>query len=208
MADMIPVSMDAPEREKLRRAAEALKRGKCIAAPTDTLYGLCARALDREAIGRLFAVKGRTGKKGAPVLIGLFTQLYLLSDRIPGPAQRVAHKLWPGPLTLIFPAKPHLSHALCGDGVAVRLPGQALCRALALWAGPFAATSANLPGERPLESAQKVEEIFGEKLALILDGGSLEADTPSTIVDVRGEAPLLIREGPVAFSDVESAWGE
>ncbi|MDA1001422.1 MAG: L-threonylcarbamoyladenylate synthase [bacterium] len=210
MADIIPVSMEAPEGEILIRAAGALKRGKCIAVPTDTLYGLCARALDREAIDRLFAVKGRTEKKGAPVLIGLFPQLYLLTDRIPAAAQRLVRALWPGPLTLIFPARPHVSRVLCGggDGVAVRLPGQALCRTLARWVGPFAATSANPPGAPPFARAREVAEAFGEKLEMILDGGALGQDSPSSVVDVRGEKPLLIREGPVAFSEVEAAWGE
>ncbi|MEE9274339.1 MAG: L-threonylcarbamoyladenylate synthase [bacterium] len=211
MAEIVPVRPQAPDEAALRRAAEALARGAAIALPTDTLYGLCARALDPAALERLFAAKGRGGEKGAPVLIGSPDQLPLLAARTPEGARALIGRLWPGPLTLIFPARDALSPFLTGGeggGVAVRLPDQALCRRLAAEAGPFAATSANRPGAPPLRGAGEIAEEFGERIALILDGGALPEERPSTLVDVRGAAPVLLREGRAPFDEVLKAWGE
>ncbi len=209
MAEIIPVRPDAPDETAVRRAAEVLLRGETVALPTDTIYGLCARAEDSAAVEALYAAKGRGAEKGAPVLVGGADQLALLSDQISRKAQTLIDALWPGPLTLILPARAGLSPFLCeGGGVAVRLPAQALCRAVARAAGPFAATSANRPGEPPLQDAAAVADAFGEEIALILDGGSRKSGAPSTVVDVRGASPELVREGSLPFERVQGAWRE
>ncbi len=209
MAEILPVRPDSPEETAVRRAAAALREGEVVAIPTDTIYGLCARAEDAKAAEKLYEIKGRGGEKGAPILIGRLDQLSLLTRPLHENIWEKLYLLWPGPLTLILPAGEKISPLLIGGGggVAVRYPEQALCQALARAAGPFAATSANAPSETPLTGAAAIEERFGGALELILDGGiSGEKEAPSTIVDVRGETPNLIREGAYPFGVVVKAW--
>ncbi|MBI2131589.1 MAG: threonylcarbamoyl-AMP synthase [Candidatus Tectomicrobia bacterium] len=209
MAEILPVHPGNPGEEPLRRAGEILLRGEVAAVPTDTVYGLCARALDAEAVDRLYRAKGRTEEKGAPVLIGHPGQLALLAEPLPSRVRALMDALWPGPLTFILHARPGLPSRLTGGGkggVAVRLPAQNLCRALALIAGPFAATSANWPGEPPLRDASAVAVRFGPRIALILDGGHAGDAPASTVADLRGERPAIIRKGGVHFDAVLRAW--
>lgn len=209
MAEILPVHPAKPAEEALRRAGEVLIQGEVAALPTDTVYGLCARALDPEAVERLYRAKGRTEEKGAPVLIGHPSQLALLAEPVPPRVRALMDALWPGSLTFILHARPGLPARLtggAGGGVAVRLPAQNLCRALALIAGPFAATSANRPGEPPMRDASAVAVRFGPRVALILDGGHAGDAPSSTVADLRGERPALIRKGGVSFDAVLRAW--
>lgn len=199
---------DSPEEEVIRQAGEELNSGNIVALPTDTIYGLCARALDKEAIEKLYETKGRNDEKGAPVLIGDRYQLKRLACDVPRRALALMDSLWPSGLTLVLPASPVLSTLLTGEGssVAVRMPDQALCRILAMSIGPFVATSANPSGEAPLQNAQAISSRFQSKVALLLDGGKIENTRPSTVVDARGEKPKLLREGMVDFDSVVRAW--
>jgi tRNA threonylcarbamoyl adenosine modification protein (Sua5/YciO/YrdC/YwlC family) len=183
--------------------------GETVALPTDTIYGLCARAEDSAAIETLYKAKGRGEEKGAPVLIGELAHLAILADPIPQKTQTIINELWPGPLTLILPARAGLSPFLSeSGGIAVRFPAQALCQAIAQAAGPFAATSANRPGDSPLRDATAIAEAFGDKLSLILDGGPCGDGAPSTVVDARGGALRMLREGLLPFDRVKAAWGK
>ena len=210
MRRILPVNPDSPEEEVIRQAGEELVSGNIIALPTDTIYGLCARAFDQEAIGKLYEIKGRKDEKGAPVLIGCRSQLKGLADDISPHAESLMDSLWPSGLTLVLSASPHLSPQLAEDGstVALRMPAQALCRILATHIGPFVATSANLSGEPPLQSAQAILSQFQNKVALVLDGGKTVNTQPSTVVDARGEKPKLLREGMVDFDLVVRAWNK
>lgn len=199
---------DSPEEEVIRQAGEELSSGNIVALPTDTIYGLCAYALDKEAIKKLYEIKGKKDEKGAPVLIGCQSQLNGLVRDVSPHASSVMDSLWPSGLTLVLPAIPKLSPLLGegGSSVAVRMPAQTLCRILAMRVGPFVATSANLSGEPPLLSAQAIFSRFQNKIALIMDGGTTENTRPSTVVDARGEKPKLLREGMVDFGSVTRAW--
>ena len=201
---------DSPEKEVIRQTGEELKAGKIVALPTDTIYGLCAYAFDPEAIEKLYETKGRKDEKGAPILIGGLYQLKRVACDIPRRALALMDSLWPSGLTLVLPASPFLSTLLTGEGssVAVRMPEQALCRILAMSFGPFVATSANISGEPPLQSAQEILSRFQNEVELVLDGGRLENTRPSTIVDARGEKPKLLREGMVDFDSVVRAWNK
>jgi len=207
---ILPVNPGSPQEEVIRQAGEELISGNVIALPTDTMYGLCAHALDQKAIEKLYEIKGRKDEKGAPVLIGCRTQLKGLADDISPRAVSLMDSLWPSGLTLVLPASPNLSTLLAegGSSVAVRMPAQALCRILAVRFGPFVATSANPSGELPLQSAQAIFSRFQNKVALLLDGGKIENTRPSTVVDARGEKPKLLREGMVDFDSVVRAWGK
>ena len=210
MSKILPVDPDSPEKEVIRQTGEELKAGKIVALPTDTIYGLCAYAFDPEAIEKLYEAKGRKDEKGAPVLIGGLYQLKRLACDIPRRVLALMDSLWPSGLTLVLPASPFLSTLLTGEGssVAVRMPEQALCRILAMSFGPFVATSANISGEPPLQSAQEILSRFQNEVELVLDGGRLENTRPSTIVDARGEKPKLLREGMVDFDSVVRAWNK
>ena len=130
-----------------------------------------------------------------------------LGRTLPPQANCIMAALWPGALTLILPAREDVPVPLIEDkGVAIRMPNQALCLAIALKSGPFAATSANRPGNPPLDSTSAINSEFGELTSLILDGGKIEGGLASTVVDIRGEKPILIREGAVLFVSVVAAW--
>lgn len=204
---MVP---DSPEEEVIRQACEELRSGNIVALPTDTIYGLCAHALDKEAIEKLYEIKGKKDEKGAPVLIGCQSQLNGLVRDISPHASSLMDSLWPSGLTLVLPAFPKLSPLLGegGSSVAVRMPAQTLCRTLAMRVGPFVATSANASGEPPLQSAQEILSRFQNEAGLILDGGRLENTRPSTVVDARGAKPELLREGMVDFDSVVRAWNK
>ncbi|MCE2452333.1 MAG: threonylcarbamoyl-AMP synthase [Nitrospinae bacterium] len=208
MSRILPVNPGSPEEEAIRQAGEELNSGNIVALPTDTIYGLCTNALDKEAVEKLYETKGREDEKGAPVLIGCRSQLKGLAGDISPLAFSLMDSLWPSGLTLILPASPNLSPLLAegGSSIAVRMPAQALCRVLAIRVGPFVATSANASGEPPLQSAQAIFSRFQNKVGLVLDGGTTENTMPSTVVDVRGEKPQLLREGMVDFDSVVQAW--
>ena len=210
MGKILPVDPDSPKKEVIRQAGEELNSGNTVALPTDTIYGLCAYAFDPEAIEKLYETKGRKDEKGAPILIGGLYQLKRVACDIPRRALALMDSLWPSGLTLVLPASPFLSTLLTGEGssVAVRMPDQALCRILAMSFGPFVATSANISGEPPLQSAQEILSRFQNEVELVLDGGRLENTRPSTIVDARGEKPKLLREGMVDFDSVVRAWNK
>ena len=210
MGRILPVDPDSPEEEVIRQAGEELISGNIIALPTDTIYGLCARAFDEKAIERLYEVKGRKDEKGAPVLIGQRSQLKGLAGDISPHAAGLIDSLWPSGLTLVLPACPKLSPRLSEGGmnIAIRMPALALCRSLAMQVGPFVATSANLSGEPSLKSAQEISARFQDKVTLVLDGGKIENTLPSTVVDARGEKPELIREGMVDFASVVQVWNK
>lgn len=211
MAKILSVRPDAPDEEVVRQAAEALLRGKTVAVPTDTVYGLCARAQDSAAVEALYALKGRDleNHKATPVLIGELDQLALLAEEIPSKVQTLMNELWPGPLTLILKARAGLSPLLVEKGgIGVRYPDQALCQALARAAGPFAATSANLPGEPPLLDAKKIVDTFSEDIPIVLDGGPSEGGVPSTVLNPMEEEPKVLREGAFSFEEVMRIWRE
>ena len=129
MTRILPVNPGSPQEEVIRQAGEELISGNVIALPTDTIYGLCAHALDQKAIEKLYEIKGRKDEKGAPVLIGCRTQLKGLADDISPRAVSLMDSLWPSGLTLVLPASPNLSH-LAGRRRFVRRRSHARSSAL------------------------------------------------------------------------------
>ena len=146
------VVLAADETGALARAAAALDQGAVIGVPTDTVYGLVCLCSDAAAIDRLFAVKERPAEKALPVLLGDVQQARaVVEGPLPPPARLLMERYWPGPLTLVLPAQPHLPTALtAGKGtVGVRLPAQPFLQALARCVGPLASSSANRSGAPP-----------------------------------------------------------
>jgi L-threonylcarbamoyladenylate synthase len=199
---------DLPPAEALKEAAEALRGGHVIALPTDTVYGLAVDSSVLGATDRLFETKHRPHDVDLPVLVAGVDQALSLATAVPEPAITLMNRLWPGALTLVIPRAPDLAADLGEDDatIGVRCPDHPVPRALCATVGPLATTSANLHGEPPLETAQRVAEVFGDSVAVVLDGGTC-AGTPSTVVDCTGFEPKLLREGRIPWDEVLAALG-
>jgi L-threonylcarbamoyladenylate synthase len=193
----------------LGRALALLRAGEPIAFPTDTVYGVGAQALDSAAVLRLYAAKRRPLTQAIPLLIADQADLALVAAEVTPAARRLA-RLWPGALTLVLPAAPHLPAELLAGGptVAVRLPDHGWLRGLIRALGePLAATSANLHGGRDPQTAAEVAAQLGGALSLVADGGPTPGPTPSTIVDCTGAEPRLLRAGALVWERVAAALG-
>lgn len=204
---ILAVDPHRPDPDLVRRAADLVRRGGVIGYPTETAYGLGADALDREARERVFALKGRERGKPLPIIVSDIDQLASLCDPVPDSVRVLADRFWPGPLTVVIPLRSELRNAFDGEvTVAVRVSGLFLARELARVSGTcLTATSANRSGDMPARNANQVAAAFGDRLDLILDGGKSSGLRPSTIVDLVGGEPRLVREGPIVFDEVLQA---
>jgi L-threonylcarbamoyladenylate synthase len=188
------------DHEALEAALDLLRAGAPIAFPTDTVYGVGAAGLDAQAVLRLYDVKDRPRHQAIPLLLADTDDLRGVCPMIPPIAEALARRHWPGGLTLVVPAASHLPAELLAGGstVAVRIPAHAVLRDLIRRLGqPLAATSANLHGRSNPASAEDVAADLGPRIQLILDGGRTPGDVPSTIVDVTGDTPRVLRQGVV-----------
>jgi L-threonylcarbamoyladenylate synthase len=186
------------DRSWILEAVGILRRGGLVAFPTETVYGLGARALDPAALGRVFEAKGRP--KAHPLIAHVLgiPEARRLAASWPSAAERLAVAFWPGPLTLVVPRAMHVPLELTGgaDSVAVRAPSHPVVRHLLEALGePIAAPSANRYQSVSPTTAAHVARSLGDRVDLILDGGPCQAGIESSVVDVRGPAPLLLRRG-------------
>ena len=215
MSDPTPLTLQidrlAPDPDTVRRAVDWLARGEIVAYPTDTLYGLAVDPRRPDAVERLFRAKGRPAEMAVPLIASDPQQVARCVSRLPLLARTLAERFWPGPLTLVVGAAPALNRRLLAGGrtVAVRVPDHAVARALARELGhPVTATSANRSGSTPAASAAAASGAVGRDLACVLDAGPAESTSPSTIVDARGAAPVLLRPGAVPWERVLAACGD
>lgn len=181
---------------KIVEVLNILTYGGVIIYPTETLYGIGVRYDRVESLKRIFEIKKRPEEKTFPLIVNL-NHLSLLVDEIPPLAQKLIQKYWPGPLTIILPAKKELPEEIVKNGtVAVRMPGQSFALELInSSAFPITATSANISGYPPADDISAVLKYFkDEDVDLIIDGGKL-LGIPSTIIDVTAEPPKILREG-------------
>ena len=201
----LSVDPERPDPEALRRAVEALAAGEVVAFPTDTLYGLAVDPRQPDAARRLFALKRRPAGEAVPLIAAGSSQIDLIAQGVTPLARRLADQWWPGPVSVVLDASPAVDPHLVTEAgtVAVRVPAQRLARRLAAdFEHPITATSANRSGERPAADAAAVAAGLGSELAVLVDGGPAPGGAPSTIVDARGDAPVLVREGAVAWDRV------
>ena len=194
---------------EIQEVAKVINRGGVIAFRTDTFYGLGADPFNREALRTIQQLKGREGDKPILIVISELDQIErLITDRTRS-FGILAERLWPGPLTLIGKAAsavPEEITAATGT-VGVRLPGDDKVRALIReCGGALTATSANPSHQPPAKTGPEVHQYFGEKLDLIVDGGTAQTDRPSTVVDVTGTEPRLIREGVIPWVEIRTAF--
>lgn len=197
------------QAEELEQAVRAhLAAGRLVALPTETFYALAADPFSEAALARLFAIKGRTPDKPVLLLVSGPEMIASVAPDIPPAARDLMARFWPGPLTLIFPARPHLPRGLTGGpggGVGLRQPRQEVtCRLIASLGFPVTGTSANRAGELALTRADAVARVFGDEVALVLDDGHCPGGLPSTIVDVTSQPPRLVRAGAVAVSEIRT----
>lgn len=187
-------------------ALEALADGRIVGIPTDTVYGLAADPFRPGATERLFEAKRRSRDVDLPVLVASIDQAMSLTTAVPDVAAALMRRYWPGPLTLVLPRRPDLTADLGEDEatIGIRCPAHPVPLALCAKGGPIATTSANLHGEPTSQTAEEVVAVFGDAVAVVLDGGR-RAGSPSTVVDCTGTEPRLLREGRVAWSEVQAA---
>ena len=205
------VDPQAPQRDALQEAAKWIRTGGLVAVPTDTLYGLAADPFRADAVARLCTVKGRTEGHPLPLIAADAEQIAARLGPLSPTAARLAAKFWPGPLTLLIPAAAALARAVpAGTGrVGVRVPAHDIARAICRAAdGPITATSANRSGQPATADPAEVERALGADIDLLIDAGPTRGGAPSTIVDVTGAAPRLVRAGAISWEDIQAWLGE
>ncbi|MGH9318496.1 MAG: L-threonylcarbamoyladenylate synthase [Vicinamibacteria bacterium] len=192
-----------PDPAVLDEAVALLREGGVVAYPTETFYGLGVDARSGAACERLFELKGRPAEKALPCIVSGISQMEQVGRELSREAMALARHFWPGPLTLIVSAKPEIAASSSEGTIALRASGLPAARLLAERLGsPLTATSANASGLPSAATADEVVRQLGHGVDLLLDGGSCPGGLPSTIVDVRGEVPALVREGRVPFEEV------
>lgn len=202
--------MTPSSSEALSQALAVLRRGGLIALPTETVYGLAADAENELAVRRIFAVKRRPSSHPLIVHVGSVQSVQSWVSAFPKEAMSLAEAFWPGPLTLVLPRSDRASDAVTGgqDTVAVRVPSHPLARSLLqAFGGGVAAPSANRFGRISPTCAEHVRADLGADVDLVLDGGPAAVGVESTIVDVSGTVPALLRPGGVPQEALERVLG-
>ncbi|MGV9265701.1 L-threonylcarbamoyladenylate synthase [Kitasatospora sp. NPDC003701] len=192
---------DAGDRATgLREAASAIRRGEIVVLPTDTLYGVGADAFSPEAVAALLAAKGRGRNMPSPVLVGSPTTLHGLVTDFSEQAWELVDAFWPGGLTLVAKHQPSLRWDLgeTRGTVAVRMPLHPVAIELLNTTGPLAVSSANLTGGPSPATCDEAQQQLGDAISVYLDGGRADHATASSIVDVTGKVPVLLRAGAIS----------
>jgi tRNA threonylcarbamoyl adenosine modification protein (Sua5/YciO/YrdC/YwlC family) len=181
-------------------AVGALRRGELAALPTDTVYGVAADAFSPAAVGRLLEAKGRSRAMPVPVLVGSWRTIDGLAQVVTPVTRQLVEAFWPGPLTLVVRSASSLAWDLgeTRGTVAVRMPLHPVALAVLEQTGPLAVSSANRTGLPPATDAAEAARQLGTAVAVYLDGGPTGDPEPSTIVDLTGDVPRLLRAGALA----------
>ena len=208
---IIKINRDNFAEAELAFAAQCLREGKLVAFPTETVYGLGGNAFDETASARIYAAKGRPSDNPLIVHIADRSALTELAAEVPEAAYRLAEAFWPGPLTMILKKSDKVPKATTGglDTVAVRMPADEIASALIRLSGVYvAAPSANASGRPSTTKAEHVIEDLDGKIDVIVDGGASEIGLESTIVDLTGEVPLILRPGYINAEQLAEVLGE
>ena len=197
--------------DDLATAVAALRRGEVIVFPTETLYGLGADALNAAAVEKVFQLKGRDFNNPIPLLIADRAMLRTLVADMPQLAEKLMARFWPGPLTLVLPARPDVPRPLVNStgGIGVRISNQPIATALVRAFGrPITASSANPSGKAPARTVAQAKNYFADKIYVFIDAGELTSKTGSTVVEIRANGVRIIREGEIGKSDLQHAVGK
>jgi L-threonylcarbamoyladenylate synthase len=197
-------------KRQIKLAVEVLKRGGIVAYPTDTVYGLGADPLNEKAVSRIYEVKNRPHNSPLPLLLADKSDLLKVALIVPEIAWRLVEQFWPGGLTLVVKKNAWVPDSITagGDTVAVRMPDHPVTIALIRGLGnPIVGTSANLSGKPSPVTAEEVGKQLGGRIDLIIDGGRCTGGIESTVVDVSGSSPTILREGAVSREDIAKVCG-
>jgi L-threonylcarbamoyladenylate synthase len=198
------------DEDAIARAVELLRAGDVVAFPTETVYGLGADAANADAVRKIFKLKGRPANHPVIVHVPDASWLEKFAREIPESAHRLARAFWPGALTLVLKRDPNVPEVVTGeqDTVGIRVPSHPVAHALLVaFMGGIAAPSANRYGHVSPTAAEHVGNDFGTALPLILDGGAAPVGIESTIVDLSGDEPRLLRPGGVPIAAIEQVLG-
>ena len=203
-------SQPAERRAGLSAAASAATMGELVVMPTDTVYGIGADAFNSAAVRALLAAKGRGPDMPVPVLVGSWQTIEGLVMAVPPVATKLVEAFWPGGLSLVVEHAPSLTWEL-GDAkgtVMLRMPLHPVALDLLRTVGPMAVSSANRSGSPPALTAADADSQLGELVSVYLDGGTAPVGVASTVVDVTGPIPVVLRQGAVALDAIREVAGE
>lgn len=205
MSPLYDCSDETKRKRGIAAAARAIRNGKLIVLPTDTVYGIGADAFTPEAVAALLQAKGRGRDMPVPVLVGSPATLggVAVTDKT---VDALVEAFWPGGLTLICRQQPSVRWDLgdTGGTVAVRMPDHEVAVEVLKTTGPLAVSSANVTGQPPARSAYDARDQLGDSVAVYLEAGDTASDTPSTIVDVSGSVPRVLRQGALGLAELRS----
>ncbi len=202
MSDKLPLDI----QKQVEQGISILKQGRIVAFPTDTVYGLGACISIHQAVERIYAVKGRPRNMALPLLLANTSQITKVAHPVPPIAWLLIDNFLPGALTIVLSRSNSVPDIVAGGGatIAVRIPAHPVPVALANGLGaPIVGTSANLSGRPSPLTADEVYSQFGNKIDLVIDGGRCPGGKESTIVDVTGETPVILREGAISREEIE-----
>lgn len=202
--------IQADDEKGLKLAADALKKGKLVAFPTETVYGLGANALDSEAVKKIYEAKGRPSDNPLIVHIAKLEQLNGLVSDVPGSSKALMVAFWPGPLTLVFKKSNLVPDIISAglDTVAVRMPQNPTALKLIEASGvPVAAPSANISGRPSPTNAQHVADDMNGRIEYIIDGGACTVGVESTVLDITSPVPVILRPGGITREMLEKILG-
>ena len=196
------------EADILSEAIEAIRAGEIVVYPTETFYGIGADPFSPAALDRLFALKKREPDKPVALIAADIATAFALAREMPEAARRLAEAFWPGPLTIVLPARDGIPDPLIGPdgGVGVRVSPHPMARALAAGLGrPITATSANLAGRPAATTIAEARAAFGDRVKVYLDGGKLAGGAPSTVVAFEAGGFRVIRAGAIGEQEIAAA---
>jgi len=202
------VSTDVIESTDLRDAIVALRAGELVVFPTETFYGIAADPFSSTALAKLFAIKGRDPTKPIALIAADAQMAFSVAKEISLVARTLASAFWPGPLTIVLPARAGFPTQLIGPdgGIGVRVSPHPIARALSEGLGrPITATSANRSGEEPATTLRAARESLGDQVTVFLEGGTLHASAPSTVISCDASGYRIIRTGAIAEREIVAA---
>lgn len=205
--DIISINQKKFKESELEPAGEAIRAGRVVAFPTDTFYGLGADPFNLSAVERVYQIKGRPRSKPLLLLVGDEEQVKMVAGELPETFHELVEKFWPGPLTIVVRASHRLPLKVTGGtgNIGLRLPSSNLALALVRCAGvPVTATSANLSTLPSCTTASQVLGQIGGRIDVLIDGGRIASDRPSTVVDLTGPSMRILREGMIGRSKLKN----
>lgn len=208
---LIQINAEHPQEEVLEQAASIIRRGGLVAFPTETVYGLGADAMNEQAVQKIFRAKGRPADNPLIVHVNSRAMLLRVTLEVSDKAEILIRKFWPGPLTLVLRRKPEVAPTVSAglETIAARMPNHPIALALIEKADtPVAAPSANTSGKPSPTSAAHVLRDLEGRIEMILDGGATDIGIESTVLDVTGEVPLILRPGWVTREMIAETIGE